>query len=356
VISPEENDVCFRPGNPAARERAHRVARGDILLRGLGLGAALGVGAMLPSLAEAAVPARRPAAGAQVYVEVSALSSLPYFIAHRQGMTLAGRDLNVTTEYLGPSTLDLGAMINVIEQQIVRKVAGLLVVGFDASLKPSINKAIAADIPTVTLDADVLGSDRYTFLGTGNVNVGVLGAQTLAAAIGGKGQVAIVTKIGQSNLEDRVAGYKSGLRSYPGIQVVQVVNDNSDSNVAASAVGTILRRYPHLAGIACVEAAGGVGAATAVKEAGKVGKVTIVSMDRDNSTLDFIRQGVIHASTAQKTALMSYIGTLLLYYYHNHPVPIVSNDRAAGIIPLPSAVDTGALVITKSNASQFYTK
>jgi ribose transport system substrate-binding protein len=356
-----DNEECFTPGDPRSIERAEKIRRRDILLRGLGLSTAALAGNALLTACSNNSTSTGPNTSAvntsnQVYVEVSALSSLPYFIAHREGMTLAGRDLNVKTEYLGPSTLDLNAMINTIEQQIVRKVSGLLVVGFDESLKPSINKAIAAGIPTVTLDADIADSNRYTFLGTGNFNVGVLGAKTLAQAIGGQGKVAIVTRIGQSNLEERVAGYKSGLAAYPGIQLVAVVNDNSDSNQAASAVGTLIRQHPDLAGVACVEAAGGVGAATAVKEAGKVGQIKIVSMDRDNGTLDFIKQGVIYASTAQKTALMSYLGTLLLFYYNNHPVAISDNDKQAGIVALPSSVDTGSLIINQANADLFYVK
>ena len=47
-----------------------------------------------------------------------------------------------------------------------------------------------------------------TFLGTGNVNAGKAGGKLLADLIGGKGKVASITKVGQSNLEERIAGYK----------------------------------------------------------------------------------------------------------------------------------------------------
>jgi len=337
---------------------ADNLSRRDVLTAGLGLGAAAGLASLFPGFAGIASAASSAAVppSKQVYVEVSALSSLSYFIDHRLGMTLVGKDLGVQTQYVGPSNLDLTAMLNIIDQKIAQKVTGLLVVGFSPVLKSGIDKAIAAGIPVVTLDADVPTSNRMVFLGTGNVNVGNIGGNYLANAIGKKGKVAIVSLPGQSNLDERVAGYKQALAAYPGIQVLQVVNDNSDSTKAAAAVGAILRTHPDLAGIACVEAAGGVGAATAVKEAGKAGKVKIISMDRDDQTLQFIESGVILASTAQKTALMSYLGTLLLYYYVNHTVPIVANDIAASVLPLPSTVDTGALVITKSSAHFFYHK
>jgi ribose transport system substrate-binding protein len=207
----------------------------------------------------------------------------------------------------------------------------------------------------VTLDAEVYGSKRHTFLGTGNFNAGRVGAQLLAEAIGGAGKVALITKVGQSNLEERIAGYKAEFEeNYPDVELVQIIDDQSDSAKAADGLKAALQRTPDLAGVGCVEAAGGVGAATAVNELGLVDKVKIVSMDRDDGTLQFIEDGVITASVAQKTALMSYLGTKLLYYYNHAPVPIVANNVEAGIMPLPESVDTGTIVINKDNAHFFY--
>ena len=298
-----------------------------------------------------------PAAPEETYVEVLALVNLPYFIDHRLGLEFAGKELGVKTKFVGPVEYDMTAMINTFEQVIAEKPAGILVVGFDPALKPSIDKAIEAGIPVVTLDAEVYGSKRYTFLGTGNYNAGREGAKKLAEALGGKGKVALLTKVGQSNLEERIQGYKDEFKTnFPGIEMVQVIDDQSDSAKAADGLKAVLQRFPDLAGVGCVEAAGGVGAATAVKELDLVGKVQIVSMDRDDGTLKFIEDGVIYASVAQKTALMSYLGTKLLYYYNHAPVPVVPDNKTAGIIPLPESVDTGTLIITKANAAFFYHK
>jgi ribose transport system substrate-binding protein len=291
----------------------------------------------------------------ETYVEVLALVNLPYFIDHRLGLEFAGKELGVKTKFVGPVDYDMTAMVNTLEQTIAEKPAGILVVGFDDALKPSINKAIEAGIPVVTLDAEVYGSERMTFLGTGNVNAGHAGAKLLADAIGGKGKVALITKTGQSNLEERLKGYQDEFKAnYPDIEVVQVINDDSDSAKAADGLKAVLQRYPDLAGVGCVEAAGGVGAATASKELGLTDKLKIVSMDRDDGTLKFIEDGVITASVAQKTALMSYLGTKLLYLYNHAPLPIVADNKASGIIPMPESVDTGTIVINKDNAKFFY--
>src|SRR5512136_3319062 len=140
----------------------------------------------------------------------------------------------------------------------------------------------------------------------------------------------------------------------PGVQIVQIIDDQSDSAKAADGLKAVLQRYPDLAGVGCVEASGGVGAATASKELGLNGKLKIVSMDRDDGTLKFIEDGVIDASVAQKSALMTFFGTVLMDGLQYNPVPIVSDNKAAGIVPMPEAVDTGVVVINKDNAKLFY--
>ena len=89
-----------------------------------------------------------------------ALTNLPYFIDHRLGLEFAGKELGVKTKFVGPVDYDMTAMVNTLEQTIAEKPAGILVVGFDPALKPSIDKAVEAGIPIVTLDAEVYGSKR----------------------------------------------------------------------------------------------------------------------------------------------------------------------------------------------------
>jgi ribose transport system substrate-binding protein len=307
-------------------------------------------------------PSREPRAESrerersELYVEVCALTQLPYFIDHRLGMEAAGRELGVQAEFVGPADYDMAAMIATIEQTLARKPAGLLVVGFDAALKPAIDKAVDAGVPVITLDSDVPGSKRLAFIGTGNHAAGVAGAKALAGAIGGKGAVVILTKPGQPNLEERVRGYREELARHPGIRIAGVGNTNSDPTTAASAAAAFLQREPNLAGIGCVEAAGGIGAGAAVREAGRAGKIKIVAMDRDDGTLDLIQSGVIDASIAQKTALMSYLGTKLLHGLKHGAVAITQDDTAAKVTPLPATIDTGILTITKANAALYYHK
>lgn len=289
----------------------------------------------------------------QLYIEVSALGNIDYFYDHKLGMKLVGEALGVKTEYVGPADYDMNAMVAAFEQAIAKKPDGLVIVGFEPSLDAIVNKAVEAGIPVVTVDADLPTSKRMAFVGTGNFNAGVTGGQILGKLIGEKGKVAIMMKPGQSNLEERVAGYKQALAKFPGIEVVQIADTQSDPTIAAQAASSLLQKFPDLAGIACVEAAGGSGAATAVREAGKAGKVKIVAMDRGNEVLEAIKEGIISASIAQQTALMPYYAVQIMYQLNNHNIGITTDNKAAKILGVPAVVDTGVIVVDQSNYKYF---
>ncbi len=298
---------------------------------------------------EGGTGAKRP----DLYVEVSALGNLEYFYDHKLGMKKAGELLGVKTEYKGPADLDIQAMVSALELAIARKPGGLVVVGFDDALTPVINKAVEAGIPVVTVDADLPKSKRIAFVGTGNHNAGYQGGKKLAELIGGKGKVALLTRTGQSNLNERINGYKAALGEHPDIEIVGVKNTEADPAKATQVVSLLCQRYPDLAGIACVEAAGGAGAATAVKEAGRVGQVKIVAMDRGNAVLRYIKEGVIQATVAQQTALMPVYAVMILYQLNHLDVAVSSDNVAAGVTGVPPRVDTGVVIVDKDNCEYF---
>jgi ribose transport system substrate-binding protein len=292
----------------------------------------------------------------QLYVEVSALGSLDYFYDHKMGLQEAGKAMGVKTEYVGPAEYDMSAMVTAFEQAIARKPAGIIVVGFESSLNAIVDKAVDAGIPIVTVDADLPGSKRISFVGTGNFQAGYEGGKKLSQLIGGKGKVALMTKPGQSNLEERIAGYKKAFSESQGINLVQIADTQSDPGVAAQAAASLLQKFPDLAGIGCVEAAGGSGAATAVNEAGKKGTVKIVSMDRGNEVLQAIKDGVISATVVQQTALMPFYALQILYNLKNNPIPISSNNEKAQVTGAPAVVDTGVIIVDQNNYEYFVRK
>ncbi|MBU6399578.1 MAG: substrate-binding domain-containing protein [Verrucomicrobia bacterium] len=300
-------------------------------------------------------PATTPHPGAEEeYVLIAVSVGNAYWIDARDGFNDAARDLGVRATFTGPQGSDVRQQVDLIDTSIGRGVRGIILVPAEPeAVIPAIDRAIAAGIPVITQDTDSPRSRRYTFIGTGNFQAGRQGGDLLARQIGGRGEVAILTIPGQWNLEERRRGYEAALAQYPGIKIVAVGNDQAEESQAAAEAKSILQAHPDLAGMGCVDAAGGVGAAVAVRDVGKQGVIKIIAMDRNEATLDFIEQGFIQASLAQRSYSMAYLGLQMLHDLNHGKIKMIADWRAAGTCPLPALVDTGAVIITPANVRHF---
>jgi ribose transport system substrate-binding protein len=304
---------------------------------------------------------RRPGAEAaadlsrasQHYVMISAVTGGPYWIDSKAGLYDKAKELGVSAVFTGPPTVDVNAQIDAVERAIAQRVDGIIMVAVADAVTPAIDKAVEAGIPVVCADADAPSSKRFSFIGTGNYNAGYRGGEELAKLLGGRGEVALLYIPGWDNLIQRIQGYKAALAKYPDIKIVKVGNDKGSQTEAEKECRAILQAYPNLAGFGCVAAIGGQGAAVAVKQTGKTGKVRIVAMDRDEATLQFIREGVIDASIAQRTYMMAYLALQMLFDLRNDRIRFTDDWRKVGVNPLPPVVDTGTFVIDKGNVDYF---
>jgi ribose transport system substrate-binding protein len=79
---------------------------------------------------------------------------------------------------------------------------------------------------------------------------------------------------------------------------------------------------------------------------------TVIAMDTDDQTLEWIEKGGIAATIGQKPFTMAYVGVRMLDdIHHNKPEPL-DTDWAQTLQSLvPSVVDTGSTLIDRSNVS-----
>jgi len=310
-------------------------------------------GGPAPVVVGNAAEAAAQAASNQRYVMISAVTGGPYWIDSKAGLYDKAKELGVKAVFTGPPTVDVNQQIDAVERAIAQHVDGIIMVAVADAVTPAIDKAIEAGIPVVCADADAPSSKRYSFIGTGNYNAGFRGGETLARLLNGRGEVALMYIPGWDNLMQRIKGYQDALAKYPGITIVKIGNDKGSQTEAEKECRAILQAYPNLAGFGCVAAVGGQGAAVAVKQAGKTGLVKIVAMDRDEATLQFIQEGVIEASIAQRTYMMAYLALQMLYDLHNDRIKFIDDWKKVQVNHLPPTVDTGTFVIDKNNVASF---
>ena len=287
------------------------------------------------------------------YLAVACMGNLEYFSAHKFAWKWIGDKLGVKTSYVGPAEYDVPGEVSALDAAIARRPAGIALFGVDESLKPGIDKAVAAGIPVVTYSGDVPDSKRSTFCGTNQRDLGYFGGKKLGEVLGGKGDVAILTISGVGMFDAREQGYREALATFPGIRVVQTGNTKADTVTAIDVAKAILQRYPNLAAFACTDSTGGIGSTTAVSESGKVGQIKIVSMDRNSDVLQQVKSGVVTGTIAQDDCAEMVWCLLVLFSKHHFDPPLTSNNVAAKVDAAPANMFLSISWVDRSNVDYF---
>lgn len=290
---------------------------------------------------------------AEKYILVADNTKISYWQTAAQGLAHAAAEMKVKSEVQGPEGHDPQAEHDAFKHAVAEKPSGILISASDSNiLTPDINAALDQGIPVITIDADAENSKRLFFIGTDNYNAGVIGGKLAAKLLNGKGNVVVLTLPGQSNLKDRLQGYQAAFADHTDIKIVQTVDINGNPDVAFDSAKKMLDGKTKVDAFICLEAISCPAVAEVVSRANQGGKVTIIAMDADPATLEWISKGVISATIAQKPWTMAYYGAKLLDDIHHHTPSPLANDWSKSVYsPVPTFVDTGAFVIDKSNLS-----
>jgi ribose transport system substrate-binding protein len=296
-----------------------------------------------------------PHDSSEYFVFVAANLQVPYWQASGAGFKKAGAQFKVRTDFVGPNTYDPKAEREALDQAVQQKATGILLGVTDpALLKDSIDKAIAAGIPVITMDSDAPASKRLFFIGTNNYQVGISGGLRLAEELKGKGNVVVFTMPDQHNMQDRLHGYRDALEHSPGIKITRVVDIQGDPRIAFDTTTQIIgKEKDQVDAFVCLEAQSGKEVAGVLNSYHITGKV-VIAMDADPETLQFIQNGAIAATIAQKPYTMAFVGMQMLdNLYHHKPSSLETDWSKDSFAPIPAFVDTGSALIDKTNVDSF---
>jgi ribose transport system substrate-binding protein len=291
----------------------------------------------------------------EYFVFVAANVQLPYWKTAAAGFAKAAGEMRVRSDFVGPQTYDAQAERDALNQAVQKKATGILLAVTDpAQLKASIDSALAAGIPVITVDSDAPDSKRLFFIGTNNYQAGFTGGQRLAQELKGKGSVVVFTMPDQPNLQDRLRGYKEALSRTPDVRISRVVDIQGDPRIAFDTTTQIIgKERDKVDAFVCLEAQSGKEVAGVLNSYHVTGKV-VIAMDTDQETLDWISKGVIAATIAQKPYSMAFVGLQMLdNLYHHKPASLLTDWSKDSYSPIPSFVDTGSGLIDKSNVQAF---
>lgn len=293
----------------------------------------------------------------EAYYLVTPNLRISYWQTAAAGFDKAGREMKVRFETVGPKSYDPKGQRDEFRKVVAqRNPTGILVSAADPNLlAPEIDAAIAKGVPVITIDADAPNSRRLAFIGADNYNIGRMGGKLVADHLQGKGVVVIFTMPEQANLKERLHGYEAAFREYPGITIAEVVDIKGQASAAYDKTQAMVEQktpvdaFVCLVSVACPDVA-------EVLDRNKVEGKTVVAMDTDPRTIEWIRKGRIAATIAQKPFTMAYLGLQMLDQLQHAKPASLQLDWAHDLrSPVPAFVDTGALLVDKTNVDAFLT-
>jgi len=288
------------------------------------------------------------------YILVTVNSKLPYWQTASAGLAKSGAVFGVKVDVRGPENYDPQAEEKEFRDAVALKPSGILVSVADSGLMQSaINDAIEAGIPVITIDSDAPASKRLYFIGTNNLQAGRIGGQRILEKLHGKGNVVFYT-MPQTNLDERLKGYKDVFADHPGMKVVEVFNIKGDAGNAFDRTQHWLtdKGAEHVDAFVCLEASAGKDVAEAVRRNNATDRL-IVAMDTDEATLNLVKSGLIDSTVAQKPFTMAYYGLKQLDDIHHYPVNLKRDFATDSFSPFPRFVDTGVSLVDKVNVDLY---
>jgi ribose transport system substrate-binding protein len=282
-----------------------------------------------------------------IVVAVIPKVAVPFFDDCNTGAGDAAKALGVQYQWVVPQNTQGATQVKIVEDLISKKVDGIAIsVNEPRSVEGVIKQAIAAGVKVLTYDSDSPKSARSMYIGTNNEAAGHTMGDSMVKALGGKGEVAIVTgQLGANNLNERIAGIKKALAG-TGIKIIATEGTDDDLAKAVSVDEALLRGHPNLKGIFGVSQVGGpsVAKVLATKEfAAKKSGLKVFAFDDLPDTIKGVKEGFIQGIMVQRPITMGKLAV-------EHLVAQINGTETN-----PKDVDTGVTVVDASNLGS-YTK
>ncbi|MEG8235335.1 sugar ABC transporter substrate-binding protein [Pseudomonas orientalis] len=210
---------------------------------------------------------------------------------------------------------DTSAQIDIVNQMILAKVNAIVIAPADSkALVTVLKKASDAGIKVVNidnrLDPDVLKSKKLDipFVGPDNRKGAKLVGDHLAKQLAGGDKVGIIEGVPTTtNAQQRTAGFKDAMDA-AGMKIVSTQSGNWEIDQGQKVASAMLSEYPDLKALLAGNDNMALGAVSAVRAAGKAGKVLVVGYDNIEAIKPMLQDGRVLATADQAAAQQAVFG------------------------------------------------
>jgi ribose transport system substrate-binding protein len=210
---------------------------------------------------------------------------------------------------------DTSAQINIVEQMIDSHVDAIVLAPADSkALVPVVKKAVDAGIIVVNidnrLDPEVLKSKdlNVPFVGPDNAKGAEKVGDYLAKKLKSGDEVGIIEGVSTTtNAQQRTAGFKAAMQKV-GAKIDSVQSGEWEIDKGNAIASAMLNQYPNIKALLCGNDNMAIGAVSAVRAAGKQGKVYVVGYDDIDAIKPMLKDGRVLATANQYAAKQAVFG------------------------------------------------
>ncbi|WP_092277576.1 MULTISPECIES: rhamnose ABC transporter substrate-binding protein [unclassified Duganella] len=265
-----------------------------------------------------------------------------FFDAAHNGANDAARELkNVEIIYTGPTTPSAEGQIEIINSLISQKVNAIVISANDPNaLVPITKKAMGRGIKVISFDSGLAPEGRLMQLNPSNADlIGTKQVQMAADAIGGEGEIAILSASAQATNQNIWIGVMKKVLQQPEYSKMKLVatvygDDQSDKSYR-EAIG-LLRSNPHLKAIIAPTTVGINAASKAVVDEHLVGKVFVTGLGLPSEMAGHVKSGAVREFAIWNPIDLGYAATYAAYEFVQkrptaHPGGSISAGRMGAI-------------------------
>jgi ribose transport system substrate-binding protein len=265
-----------------------------------------------------------------------------FYITMNCGAQAEAKAKGATLNFQGPNEFSADQQIPIVNAVAAKNPDAVLIAPTDtqalyAPIKQMADNGTKIVLVDTTLDKPDMAVSQ---IASNNLEGGKEAARTLLKLTGGSGKYLVINvKPGISTTDQRGQGFEQVIKGASGAQYLGQQYNNDDPAKAAQIVTATLAKNPDLKGIFATNLFGAEGAASGLRQAGKLGQVKIVGFDAGPKQVQDLKQGVVQALIAQQPAEIGKQGV----------------DQALAALngqPTKKTISTGFTALTKKNLSQ----
>lgn len=223
----------------------------------------------------------------------------PFFVELNAG-------IQEVVEAKGDKLVTLDAQWNSLKQKndisdlLMQGAAGVFInpVNWEG-VRGSLLQAKGKKVPCIIVDAPAKDADLVLCqVASDNVEAGRLAARALAK-VNPKAKVVILHLSINKACIDRVAGFKEEMAKHPEMKLLDTQEGKGTTEGGRPVMRDLLGRFPELDAVFPINDPSALGALSAIESAGKLGKVTVVTVDGSKEGVLAIKAGKLHSTSAQ---------------------------------------------------------